>query len=183
MLELLPDIFTDARMANVIAGCSLLIALISLTYTGLAYERNKPRLRFETWCSLENDEPGHIEIKATNVGRLPISLLKLIGEGKKGRVDVQFFSSHLDAGLKLSEHEVHVFKISHLPRGKHSFNAGAQKFEFCRLWIEDATGARTEIPDMKVQLPALVAHYKDWCKRTGYWRAPINKSESTQAKV
>ncbi len=189
MLELYSDIFTDARMANVIAWGSLLAALISLRYTRLAHERNKPLLRFETWCVFDDDYPGHVEIKATNVGRLPLSMLKLRGEDEKGRVNVQFFSSHLDAGLKLGEHDVHIFKVSHLPRGPASFNADAMdaeddvQFEFCRLWIEDALGECIEIPGMKAQLPALAAHYKAWCTRTGYWRASINNSESIQAKV
>jgi len=46
---------------------------------------------------------------------------------------------------------------------------------FERMWVEDSTGKRHNVPRIAPLLAALRADYSEWCERTGYWKTPAPK--------
>lgn len=169
-------IFTDPLWANILSLFSVGISALSLIYVYRTYYRDQPKLSIEMWPVLEHGHPGYIQVKATNVGGRAISLVALWGTDGKDAMG-RFFKNHLGPGVLLEPHNVHEFKITHLPREADQFipqgnDDDLELYDFTEMWIQDSRGDRHQISGLTRMLPQLRAHYKEWCKQTGYWNTP-----------
>jgi hypothetical protein len=159
---------------------ALVISLISVTFTSLSYRRDRQKLKITAHLVRSNYEPdpgppGHIAVNVVNVGRRLIYLTTLWGSaGGRDATGDSFVTE--GPGIKLEEHQVKKFQLTHLSRRPDDHDAagyiGDDIVNFTRMWIEDSTGCNHEIPGLKKLLAQLDADYREWCKETGYWKPP-----------
>lgn len=172
--------FTPAHWISIAA---LVLSLTSLILSARAHLLDRPKLNIEAQRYQSDEEPGYIEVKATNVGRRPIFLSVLCGTDLKGTESGSYFD-YGGPGIKLAEHEFKSFKVTHIPRGKDQFNAAIMNEDdilyFDQMWIKDSLGKRHEVPRMTILLQELRADYMEWCGRTGYWKTSISAPPLTK---
>lgn len=184
MMEPVLDFLRSLTPTNWIAIAALGISLVSLAFSTLSYFRDRPRLKITARWFGSDETPGYIEVKAVNVGRRPVYLTTLWGYIRAGGGSGSSFD-HGGIGIKLGEHEFKVFRITHLRRGKDEFDASGcfdeDQYDFDRMVIEDSTGKRHKMKQVDKCLEPLRADYREWCARTGYWRAPEPPPHEPQA--
>jgi hypothetical protein len=173
MLDITFNVIQDLTPTHWIAISALIVSLVSLTFSTLAYFRDRPNLKIEAKRYFSDETPGYIEIKAVNAGRRPNYLVMLWGSEGDGPRS----GSYLDyggPGIKLNEYEFKTFKVTHLPRGENQYSATAMSddefIEFDQMWIEDSLGKNHKVPKMNALLRELRVDYKEWCEKTGYWK-------------
>ena len=180
------DFLRSLTPTNWIAIAAMVISLVSLTFSSLSYFRDRPRLKITARWYRSDETPGYIEVKAVNVGRRPIYLTTLWGYIRSGGGSGSSFD-YGGNGIKLGEHEFKVFRITHLRRGKDEFDASGcfdeDQYDFDRMAIEDSTGKSHKMKQVDRCLAPLLADYREWCARTGYWRTPAPQPQVPQTET
>lgn len=134
---------TDTR-SNIALVVSFLSVLVSGAGFLLNAFRDRPRVKVTSVLYHDDDgSPYEISVTVVNKGRRPVILRMLGGTVREGGWGGSYLGTE-HAGIRLGEHEQHVFKID--KEGVVAITESGPDEPYQFMWVEDTLGIRHKIP-------------------------------------